>query len=149
MIKLSAFCDSCAACNHAHAPANPERTVQEEYETPCNKLFDELDKLEKRLDGQRYLIPYHPEGRATPCPTLADYRLFTTLIRFDVVYYPLFKTNLRHIRDYPNLQVKLLCQLSALRRTQLCFTWMDCIKLPRAASSSNSSMQNVQKCCAC
>ncbi|KAA6429496.1 MAG: hypothetical protein FRX49_00888 [Trebouxia sp. A1-2] len=76
----------------------------EEYETPCNKLFDELDKLEKRLDGQRYLIPYHPEGRATPCPTLADYRLFTTLIRFDVVYYPLFKTNLRHIRDYPNLQ---------------------------------------------
>ncbi|DBA85260.1 TPA: hypothetical protein ACH3X2_005959 [Trebouxia sp. C0005] len=77
---------------------------QEEYETPCNKLFDELDKLEKRLDGQRYLIPYHPEGRATPCPTLADYRLFTTLIRFDVVYYPLFKTNLRHIRDYPNLQ---------------------------------------------
>ena len=124
MIKSSTLCVSCVGCNHAHASPHPERTVQEQYETLCKKLFDDLDKLEKRLDGQRYLIPYYPGGRATPCPTLADYRLFTTLIRFDIAYYPLFKTNLRHIRDYPNLQVKLLCQLSALRRTQLYFTWM-------------------------
>ena len=121
MIKLSALC---AVCNYAHTSAHPERTVQEQYEAVCKKLFDDLDKLEKRLDGQRYLIPYYPGGRATPCPTLADYRLFTTLIRFDIAYYPLFKTNLKHIRDYPNLQVKPQCPLSALRRTQLCFTWM-------------------------
>lgn len=121
MIKLSALC---AVCNYAHASAHPECTVQEQYEAVCKKLFDDLDKLEKRLDGQRYLIPYYPGGRATPCPTLADYRLFTTLIRFDIAYYPLFKTNLKHIRDYPNLQVKPQCPLSALRRTQLCFTWM-------------------------
>lgn len=79
--------------------------VQEEYESACLHLFDALDKMEQQLEGQRYLIPYYPGGQAAPSPTLADYRLFTTLIRFDVVYYSLFKTNVRHIRDYPNLQV--------------------------------------------
>lgn len=68
-------------------------------------MFDAFDKLEERLEGQRFLIPYYPGGQATPSPTLADYRLFTSLIRFDVVYYLVFKTNIRHIRDYPNLQV--------------------------------------------
>ena len=79
--------------------------VQEDYEAACLNVFDALDKMEQRLEGQRYLIPYHPAGQAAPSPTLADYRLFTTLIRFDVVYYLLFKTNVKHIRDYPNLQV--------------------------------------------
>ena len=79
--------------------------VQEDYEAACLNVFDALDKMEQRLEGQRYLIPYYPGGQATPSPTLADYRLFTTLIRFDVVYYLLFKTNIKHIRDYPNLQV--------------------------------------------
>lgn len=79
--------------------------VQENYEAACLHLFDALDKMEQRLEGQRYLIPNYPGGQAAPSPTLADYRLFTTLIRFDVVYYSLFKTNVRHIRDYPNLQV--------------------------------------------
>ena len=82
-----------------------QRTAQEAYEVQCKSLFDALDKLEAMLDGQRYLIPYYPGGRAAPCPTLADYRLFNTLIRFDIVYYALFKANVRHIRDYPNLQV--------------------------------------------
>lgn len=80
--------------------------VQAEYETACVSLFAALDQLEQRLQGQRYLIPYYPGGQAgPPSPTLADYRLFATLIRFDVVYYLIFKTNIRHIRDYPNLQV--------------------------------------------
>lgn len=53
--------------------------VQEEYEAACVRLFDALDKLEQRLQGQRYLIPYYPGGQAgPPSPTLADYRLFAT-----------------------------------------------------------------------
>ena len=149
MINLSTLCVSCAGCKHAHASAHSEHTVQEQYETLCKELFDELDKLEKRLDGQRYLIPYYPGGRANPCPTLADYRLFTTLIRFDIAYYPLFKSNLRHIRDYPNLQVNLLCQYwcpTAHGGTQLCFTWMlqgALHQAPDAVGSSNSSMQTA------
>ena len=80
-------------------------SLQAGYETTCKNLFDALDKLERRLEGQRYLIPYYPNGQATPCPTLADYRLFPSLIRFDIVYFAIFKANIRHIRDYPNLQV--------------------------------------------
>ena len=54
-----------------------------------------LDQLEERLSGQRYLV-----GRQI---TEADWRLFTTLIRFDTVYYGHFKCNLRRIADYSNL----------------------------------------------
>lgn len=79
--------------------------VQADYDKACTELFAALDQMEERLDNQRYLINYYPEGQIQPSPTLADYRLFTTLIRFDVVYYPLMKANIRHIRDYPNLQV--------------------------------------------
>ena len=83
--------------------------MQEDYEKACRNLFEALDKLDKRLAGQRFLIPYYPDGQLQPAPTLADYRLFASLIRFDVVYYPLFKTNIRHIRDYPHLQVRPSC----------------------------------------
>ncbi len=70
-------------------------TTQEAYETAFNRLFSELDWLEERLSKRRYLV-----GRQ---PTEADWRLFTTLIRFDAVYFGHFKTNLRRIEDYPNL----------------------------------------------
>ena len=79
--------------------------MQADYEKVCTQLFKALDQYEERLANQRYLINYYPEGQVQPSPTLADYRLFSTLIRFDVIYYPMMKTNIRHIRDYPNLQV--------------------------------------------
>lgn len=70
-------------------------TTQEAYEEAVTALFAALDWLEDRLDTQRYLV-----GEQI---TLADWRLFTTLIRFDPVYVGHFKTNLKRIVDYPNL----------------------------------------------
>lgn len=68
---------------------------QDAYESNFDQLFTSLDELESRLGQQRYLL-----GRQI---TEADWRLFTTLIRFDVVYVGHFKCNLRRIADYPNL----------------------------------------------
>ncbi len=70
-------------------------TTQEAYEEAVVPLFETLDWLEDRLDSRRYLM-----GTAT---TEADWRLFTTLVRFDPVYFGHFKCNLRRIADYPNL----------------------------------------------
>jgi glutathionyl-hydroquinone reductase len=70
-------------------------TTQEAYEEAFLKLFDALDGLEERLARQRYLVG----DRVTE----ADWRLFTTLVRFDAVYFGHFKCNLRRIVDYPNL----------------------------------------------
>lgn len=70
-------------------------TSQEAYEKAFGGLFDALDVVEQRLGQQRYLL-----GDVI---TEADWRLFTTLIRFDAVYYGHFKTNLRRIEDYPNI----------------------------------------------
>jgi putative glutathione S-transferase len=70
-------------------------TTQEAYAEAFRELFATLDRLEDRLSAQRYLA-----GNAL---TEADWRLFTTLIRFDTVYYGHFKCNLRRITDYPNL----------------------------------------------
>lgn len=70
-------------------------TTQEAYEESFGDLFDTLDWLEARLSKQRYLVG----DRITE----ADWRLFTTLLRFDSVYFSHFKTNLRRIVDYPNL----------------------------------------------
>jgi len=70
-------------------------TTQAAYEEAARVLFATLDQLEERLSRQRYLV-----GRQI---TEADWRLFTTLIRFDAVYYSHFKCNLRRIVDYPNL----------------------------------------------
>jgi glutathionyl-hydroquinone reductase len=55
--------------------------------------------LEARLADQRYLLGDQP--------TLADWRLFTTLVRFDAVYYSHFKCNIRRIVDFPNLSAYL------------------------------------------
>lgn len=70
-------------------------TRQAAYEEAARALFDALDQLEARLDRQRYLVG----GRITE----ADWRLLTTLLRFDSVYYSHFKCNVRQLRDYPNL----------------------------------------------
>jgi putative glutathione S-transferase len=70
-------------------------TTQAAYEEAVVPLFDTLDWLEERLSRQRYLC-----GAAV---TEADWRLFTTLIRFDAVYVGHFKCNRRRIADYPNL----------------------------------------------
>ena len=70
-------------------------TTQEAYEEAVDALFVTLDALEERLSGQRYLL-----GERL---TEADWRLFTTLVRFDPVYVGHFKTNRRRIADYPAL----------------------------------------------
>src|SRR4051794_15700920 len=70
-------------------------TSQEAYEEAVLPLFETLDALEERLATRRYLLGDEP--------TLADWRLFTTLVRFDAVYYVHFKCNVRRITDYPNL----------------------------------------------
>jgi putative glutathione S-transferase len=70
-------------------------TSQAAYEEAFRGVFSTLDELERRLSRQRYV--------AAPRITEADWRLFTTLIRFDAVYYSHFKCNLRRIEDYPNL----------------------------------------------
>ena len=70
-------------------------TTQEAYEEAVIPLFETLDALEQRLSRQRYLTG----NRITE----ADWRLFTTLVRFDPVYVGHFKCNLRRIADYPNL----------------------------------------------
>ena len=70
-------------------------TTQAAYETAVGPLFETLDWLEARLARQRYLCGDNV--------TEADWRLFTTLIRFDSVYYTHFKCNLRRLVDYPNL----------------------------------------------
>ncbi len=70
-------------------------TTQGAYEEAARAVFATLDQLEARLSRQRYLV-----GRQV---TEADWRLFTTLVRFDAVYYSHFKCNVRRIIDYPNL----------------------------------------------
>lgn len=71
-------------------------TSQEAYEDAYEKLFSALDWLEERLSKQRYV--------AGERITEADWRLFTTLLRFDPVYHGHFKCNARKISEYPNLQ---------------------------------------------
>lgn len=70
-------------------------TTQGAYEEAFDDVFDALDEMENRLSRSRYLL-----GERM---TEADWRLFTTLVRFDAVYYSHFKCNLRRIADYPNL----------------------------------------------
>ncbi len=73
--------------------------TQMAYDRAHTELFDTLDRLDNLLATQSYLCGDRP--------TLADVRLFTTLIRFDLVYYTLFKCNRRRIQDYPHLRVYL------------------------------------------
>ena len=69
--------------------------TQEAYNKAYDRLFNTMDALEEKLSKQRYLV-----GTQI---TEADWRLFTTLVRFDAVYYNHFKTNKKRLIDYPNL----------------------------------------------
>lgn len=68
---------------------------QEAYDEAVDKLFDGLNQVEALLDQQRYLC-----GNRL---TLADVRLVTTLLRFDIVYHTHFKCNKKKLKEYPNL----------------------------------------------
>ena len=70
-------------------------TSKEAYEAAYHRLFEVLEQLEQRLAENRYLTG----ARITE----ADWRLFTTLIRFDAVYHGHFKCNKQRLADYPNL----------------------------------------------
>ena len=70
-------------------------TAQDKYEEAVTQLFAALDWLEERLAARRWLC-----GERL---TEADLRLFTTLVRFDAVYYSHFKCNIRRLIDFPNL----------------------------------------------
>ena len=85
--------------------------TQEAYNEVCNELFATLDEIDAALETSRYLC--------TDRVTLADVRLFTTLFRFDVAYYGIFKCNRRRIRDYKNLGAYLrdLYQLPGVAET--------------------------------
>lgn len=94
-------------------------TSQSAYDQAVTELFDALDNWEKVLAKQRYLC-----GDKI---TEADWCMFTTLFRFDAVYYVHFKCNLHRIVDYPNLwnylldlyqqpQVKETCNLDHIKR---------------------------------
>ena len=93
--------------------------TQPAYEQACKALFTTLDEIEAVLQTRRFLC-----GSQI---TLADVRLFTTLFRFDVAYYSLFKCSLRRIQDYPHLSgylrdiyqqpnVAATCDLEAVKR---------------------------------
>ena len=70
-------------------------TSQDAYEAAARTLFAALDELDARLEDRRYLFGERPVE--------TDWRLFVTLVRFDVVYVGHFKCNVRRIVDYPNL----------------------------------------------
>jgi len=86
-------------------------TTQDAYDAAIHPLFDSLDWLEDRLARNRYL--------AGARITEADWRLFTTLIRFDLVYHTHFKCNRSRITDFPNLwgYLRELYQWPGVRET--------------------------------
>ena len=86
-------------------------TTQEAYTEAFDDLFAALDKIERRLTANRYLV-----GDTL---TEADWRLFTTLIRFDSVYVGHFKCNLRTIESYPAISnyLRELYQIEGVSKT--------------------------------
>lgn len=86
-------------------------TTQAAYEEAFYNLFESLDWIEDRLARQRYL--------AGNQQTEADWRLFTTLIRFDAVYFGHFKTNRQRLVDYPAISayVRELYQVPGVAET--------------------------------
>jgi putative glutathione S-transferase len=84
---------------------------QEAYDEAARKVFLCLDTLEAQLAQRRYL--------AGDRITEADWRVFPTLLRFDLVYYSHFKCNLRRVQDYPNLAnyLRELYQWPGIRET--------------------------------
>ena len=86
-------------------------TTQDAYEEAFEQLFNALDRLDKHLATHRYLV-----GQVL---TEADWRLFTTLIRFDAVYVGHFKCNKQRIADYVNIYgyMKELYQMNGVAET--------------------------------
>jgi len=86
-------------------------TSQHAYEKAYTCLFAALDEIEARLDCHRYLV--------SNFLTEADWRLFTTLVRFDAVYVGHFKCNQQRIVDYPNLSnyLRELYQMQGVAET--------------------------------
>ncbi len=86
-------------------------STQEAYDTAYDLLFSALDKIDTLLSKQAYLV-----GEKI---TEADWRLFTTLIRFDMVYVSHFKCNKKCLREYPNLSnyVRALYQMPRIAQT--------------------------------
>ncbi|MBU2864647.1 glutathione S-transferase family protein [Reinekea forsetii] len=86
-------------------------TTPEAYEEAVTELFEALDSVENILSKQRYLTG--------PSITEADWRLFTTLVRFDAVYVGHFKCNIRRIVDYPSIwgYLKELYQVEGVAAT--------------------------------
>ena len=84
---------------------------QESYKKGFMALFEALERLENHLENKEYLV--------SNVLTEADIRLFTTLIRFDPVYYIHFKCNLKMIKDYPNLfnWLKRIYSIEAINKT--------------------------------
>ena len=69
--------------------------TQDEYDLAFNRFFDSLDEVEELLSSQRYI-----NGNSI---TETDIRFYTTMIRFDVVYYGMYGANKKRIEDYPNI----------------------------------------------
>ena len=86
-------------------------TTQEAYEHNVKELFDSLERIETILSANRYLTG----GSLTE----ADWRLFTTLIRFDAVYHGHFKCNLKQLQQFENISgyVRELYQVAGVAET--------------------------------
>ncbi|MGE0232036.1 MAG: glutathione S-transferase family protein [Flavobacteriaceae bacterium] len=86
-------------------------TRQDAYEEAAKALFDALEEMERRLGTQKFL--------AGDRVTEADWRFFTTLIRFDAVYVGHFKCNWKRIADFPNLSnyLRQLYQVPGIAET--------------------------------
>jgi putative glutathione S-transferase len=80
-------------------------TTQIAHDMAVRGVFDSLEFIERRLDGQDFLV-----GNQL---TEVDVRVFVTLVRFDLAYHGLFKTNLKRVRDYPNIS-KYIRRIHAL-----------------------------------
>ncbi|GAA2967306.1 glutathione S-transferase family protein [Ligilactobacillus murinus] len=89
--ELNVYCDSF----YTKVNATKDAKTQVEYEKAVAQVFTMLDDLEQRLKGQAYLL-----GDA---PVETDWKLFTFLVRFDIVFYGLYKCNLKLLSAYPNL----------------------------------------------
>ena len=85
--------------------------TQPAYEAAYDAVFEGLDELEARLGRQKYLVGERP--------TEADWRLFPTLVRFDVAYFSLFRCNRQRIADFPNLSryMKALYRMPGIAAT--------------------------------
>ena len=91
--------------------------TQEAYDNAVHALFQRLDELEEHLSDKDWLV-----GEGKGILTEADICLFTTLVRFDLVYVVHFKCNLRRIIDYPNL-TKFLKRMLAIDEVKKTCNW--------------------------